>query len=99
MRSECWLFFGHVVPLDTLNTVFGLANAWQPLFTLPGKLWNPPPFFFASKKYDADFDMCRWDHETNKQGNEGFMGKVQAFRKKADAKLVEKTVPSDPSKV
>ncbi|CAD6587655.1 MAG: hypothetical protein ASARMPREDX12_002960 [Alectoria sarmentosa] len=40
-----------------------------------------------------------WDHETNKQGDEGFMGKVQAFRKKADAKLVEKTVPSDPSKV
>ncbi|KAF6218995.1 hypothetical protein HO133_005539 [Letharia lupina] len=40
-----------------------------------------------------------WDHETNKQGDEGFMGKVQAFRKKTDAKLVEKTVPSDPSKV
>lgn len=47
----------------------------------------------------ADSKTCRWDHETNKQGDEGFMGKVQAFRKKADAKLVEKTVPSDPSKV
>lgn len=40
-----------------------------------------------------------WDHETNKQGDDGFMGKLQAFRKKADAKLVEKTVPSDPSKI
>ena len=49
--------------------------------------------------HDADPETHRWDHETNKQGDEGFMGKVQAFRKKADAKLVEKTVPSDPSKV
>lgn len=40
-----------------------------------------------------------WDHETNKQGDEGFMGKVQAFRKKTGANLVEKAVPSDPSKV
>ena len=53
----------------------------------------------ALELYDADSGICRWDHETNKQGDEGFMGKVQAFRKKADAKLVEKTVPSDPSKV
>ena len=43
--------------------------------------------------------LHRWDHESNKQGDEGFMGKVQAFRKKAGAKLVEKAVPSDPSKV
>ena len=49
--------------------------------------------------HDADSETHRWDHETNKQGDEGFMGKVQAFRKKADAKVVEKTVPSDPSKV
>lgn len=47
----------------------------------------------------TDCGIGRWDDETNKQGDEGFMGKVQAFRKKADAKLVEKTVPSDPSKV
>lgn len=66
----------------------------------PGKIVESLFFFFLPRRNDdADFDMCRWDHETNKQGNEGFMGKVQAFRKKADAKLVEKTVPSDPSKV
>ena len=47
----------------------------------------------------ADSIIDRWDHETNKQGDEGFMGKVQAFRKKTDAKLVDKMVPSDPSKV
>lgn len=47
----------------------------------------------------ADVPTHRWDHETNKQGDEGFFGKVQAFRKKTDAKLVEKTVSSDPSKV
>ncbi len=47
----------------------------------------------------ANSENCRWDHETNKQGNDGFMGKVQAFRKKADAKLVDKMVPSDPNKV
>ncbi len=41
-----------------------------------------------------------WDHQTNKTaGEHGFLGKVQEARKKADAKLVEKTVPSDPSKV
>ena len=51
------------------------------------------------QRIHADSGIHRWDHETNKQGDEGFMGKVQAFRKKADAKLVEKTVPSDPSKV
>ncbi len=55
--------------------------------------------FLPARTHDADRETHRWDHETNKQGDEGFMGKVQAFRKKADAKLVEKTVPSDPSKV
>lgn len=55
--------------------------------------------FLPARIHDADPETHRWDHETNKQGDEGFMGKVQAFRKKADAKLVEKTVPSDPSKV
>lgn len=40
-----------------------------------------------------------WDHEANKSGEDGFMGKVQAARKKMDAKLVESTVTSDPSKV
>ena len=41
-----------------------------------------------------------WDHETNKTASEdGWMGKVMEGRKKVDAKLVEKTVPSDPSKV
>lgn len=41
-----------------------------------------------------------WDHQTNKAaGDDGFMGKVQEARKKADAKLVEKTVSSDPGKV
>lgn len=47
----------------------------------------------------ADITTHRWDHETNKQGDEGFFGKVQAFRKKTGAKLMEKAVPSDPSKV
>ena len=59
---------------------------------------NSSPFFLPGIR-DADSETDRWDHETNKQGDEGFMGKVQAFRKKTDAKLVEKTVPSDPSKV
>lgn len=40
-----------------------------------------------------------WDHKENMEGDEGFMGKLMAGRKKVDAKLVEKTVPSDPSKV
>ncbi|KAF2091827.1 hypothetical protein K490DRAFT_32170 [Saccharata proteae CBS 121410] len=40
-----------------------------------------------------------WDHEKNKTSEDGFMGKVQEFRKKMDAKLVESTVSSDPSKV
>lgn len=40
-----------------------------------------------------------WDHKENMDGDDGFMGKVMAARKKVDAKLVEKAVPSDPSKV
>lgn len=36
----------------------------------------------------------------NKTADEdGFMGKLMEARKKADAKLVEATVPSDPTKV
>ena len=48
---------------------------------------------------DADFEMGRWDHESNGQGDEGFVGKVQAFRKKAGAKVVERAVSSDPGEV
>jgi hypothetical protein len=40
-----------------------------------------------------------WDHKENKDGNNGFMGKLQELRKKADAKLVEMGVSSDPKKV
>ncbi|KAG9647193.1 hypothetical protein KCU64_g10250, partial [Aureobasidium melanogenum] len=39
-----------------------------------------------------------WDHETNKTADDGFMGKLQEQRKKIDAKLVESTISSDPSK-
>ncbi|KAK5113944.1 hypothetical protein LTR62_003067 [Meristemomyces frigidus] len=39
-----------------------------------------------------------WDHEGNKTGEDGFMGKLQEGRKKVDAKLVESTVSSDPAK-
>ncbi|KAI5270207.1 hypothetical protein E4T47_06391 [Aureobasidium subglaciale] len=39
-----------------------------------------------------------WDHQGNKTADDGFMGKLQEQRKKIDAKLVEKTVSSDPSK-
>ena len=53
----------------------------------------------TGQRTHADPEIYRWDHETNKSGDDGFFGKVQAFRKKTDAKLVEKTVPSDPSKV
>ena len=40
-----------------------------------------------------------WDHEKNKTGEDGFMGKIQEWRKKADAKMVEMGVTSDPKKV
>lgn len=40
-----------------------------------------------------------WDHEKNKTGEDGFMGKIQEWRKKADAKLVEAGVSSDPKKI
>lgn len=39
-----------------------------------------------------------WDHEANKTDEDGFMGKLQRLRKQFDAKLVEKTVSSDPDK-
>ena len=40
-----------------------------------------------------------WDHQPNKDGNDGFMGKIQEWRKKADAKMVEVGVSSDPKKI
>lgn len=41
-----------------------------------------------------------WEHEGNKTGeNAGFMGKLQEWRKRADAKMVEVGVSSDPEKV
>ncbi|KAH9826018.1 glycoside hydrolase family 76 protein [Teratosphaeria destructans] len=40
-----------------------------------------------------------WDHQPNKTGEDGFMGKLQEWRKKADAKMVEAGVSSDPKKV
>lgn len=39
-----------------------------------------------------------WDHESNKDGSDGFLGKLNELRKKADAKLVETFVSSDPKK-
>lgn len=41
----------------------------------------------------------KWDHKENFEGDDGLMGKLMAPRKKTDAKLVEKAIPSDPSKV
>ncbi|MCJ1392374.1 hypothetical protein MMC18_005241 [Xylographa bjoerkii] len=40
-----------------------------------------------------------WDHKENSTGADGFMGRLNEWRKKADAKLVEKTVPADPNKL
>ena len=40
-----------------------------------------------------------WDHQENSTENDGFMGKLMESRKKIDAKLVQKAIPSDPSKV
>ncbi|MCJ1433771.1 hypothetical protein MMC27_003136 [Xylographa pallens] len=40
-----------------------------------------------------------WDHKENKTAEDGFMGRLSEWRKKADAKLVEKMVPADPNKV
>ena len=40
-----------------------------------------------------------WDHQPNKTGEDGFMGKIQEWRKKADAKMVEAGVSSDPKKI
>ena len=40
-----------------------------------------------------------WDHQGNQTEDDGFMGKLMESRKKTGAKLVQKAVPSDPSKV
>jgi hypothetical protein len=39
------------------------------------------------------------DHKSNKAGSDGVWGRVQEARKKLDAKMVEKTVPSHPDKI
>ncbi len=40
-----------------------------------------------------------WDHQGNPSGDDGFVGKLMEGRKKVGAMLVDKAVPSDPSKV
>lgn len=40
-----------------------------------------------------------WDHQKNQTGDDGFAGKLQELRKKADAKIVEAGVSSDPKKI
>ncbi|KAK5125998.1 hypothetical protein LTR85_011353 [Meristemomyces frigidus] len=40
-----------------------------------------------------------WDHEGNKTADDGFAGKLQEGRKKFGAKVVEKSVSSNPSDV
>lgn len=40
-----------------------------------------------------------WDHKGNSTGEDGFLGKMNEWRKKVDAQVVEKLVPSDPGKV
>ena len=40
-----------------------------------------------------------WDHQGNKDADDGFLGKLMEGRKKVNAKLVQKAVPSDPSKI
>lgn len=39
-----------------------------------------------------------WDHKPNKDGDDGFLGKMNEWRKKVDAKMVEAGVSSDPKK-
>lgn len=41
----------------------------------------------------------QWEHQPNRTSNEGFMGALQEWRKKTDAKLVEAGVSSDPKKI
>lgn len=40
-----------------------------------------------------------WDHQPNQTADDGFKGKLQEWRKKADAKMVEAGVSSDPNKI
>ncbi|KAL8852323.1 MAG: hypothetical protein Q9221_002819 [Calogaya cf. arnoldii] len=40
-----------------------------------------------------------WDWQGNQSEEDGFKGKMMQARKKVDAKLVEKSVPTDPAKV
>ena len=40
-----------------------------------------------------------WDHQPNATAEDGFMGRLQQWRKKADAKMVEAGVSSDPKKI
>ncbi|MCJ1420784.1 hypothetical protein MMC32_007143 [Xylographa parallela] len=40
-----------------------------------------------------------WDHKENKTAEDGFFGRLSEWRKKADAKVVEKMVPADPNQV
>lgn len=40
-----------------------------------------------------------WNHEPNKTGDDGFMGQLQEWRKKASAKLVEAGVSDNTKKI
>lgn len=53
----------------------------------------------APSQHVINVDWLIRDYRENKDDSDGFFGKIKAYRKKADAKLVESTVSSDPSKV
>jgi len=65
----------------------------------PEKTVNSKVTFHFNGEGLIEKHLEEWDHEPLKTGDDGFMGKIQEWRKKADAKMVEMGVSSDPKKV
>lgn len=65
----------------------------------PEKVLNSKVTLSLNKEGLIEKHTEEWDHQPNKDANDGFVGKMMEWRKKVDAKIVEKSVPSDASQV
>jgi hypothetical protein len=62
------------------------------------KTINSKLTFTFSNQGLVEEHLEEWDHKSNKTGSGRFFGRIQEGKKKLDAKMFEKTVPSDPDK-
>ncbi|KAL8668766.1 MAG: hypothetical protein Q9168_006613 [Polycauliona sp. 1 TL-2023] len=90
---------------DTNHLVLNLTQTYVFKSPIPfkekgtEKTVNSKVTLYLDKQGKVERHDEEWDWQGNKSEEDGWMGKIQQARKKVDAKIVEKSVPTDPGKV